>query len=100
MEKYVLKDNAERKRYEFDTDGLVKPHIDYIKNNQAVIYLTHTEVPQPLQGRGVGQALVKGVLEDVEKQGLRVVPTCPFVAAYMKRNPATQRLLMPGVNVG
>jgi predicted GNAT family acetyltransferase len=98
MEKYVLKDNVERKRYEFEMEG-PKPLIDYIKNNQGVIYLTHTEVPPRLQGQGVGQQLVKEILEDVEKKGLKVVPSCPFVAAYMKRHPETLRLLMPGINI-
>jgi predicted GNAT family acetyltransferase len=98
MEKYVLKDNIERKRYEFDMEG-PKPLIDYIKSNQGVIYLTHTEVPPRLQGQGVGQQLVKEILEDVERQGLKVVPSCPFVAAYMKRHPETLKLLMPGIHI-
>jgi predicted GNAT family acetyltransferase len=98
MEKFVLKDNVERKRYEFDVEG-PKPLIDYIKTNSGVIYLTHTEVPRGMQGRGVGQQLVKEILEDVARQGLKVVPSCPFVAGYMKRHPETLKLLMPGINI-
>jgi predicted GNAT family acetyltransferase len=98
MEKYVLKDNVERQRYEFEMEG-PKPLIDYIKSSQGVIYLTHTEVPTRLQGQGVGKQLVKEILADVERQGFKVMPSCPFVAAYMKRNPETLKLLMPGVKI-
>jgi predicted GNAT family acetyltransferase len=98
MEKFKLVDNVERKRYEFEMEG-PKPLIEYIRNNQGVIYLTHTEVPPSMQGRGVGQQLVKEILEDVERQGLKVVPSCPFVAAYMKRHPDTMKLLMPGIAI-
>jgi predicted GNAT family acetyltransferase len=98
MENFVLKDNVEQKRYEFEMEG-PKPLIDYIKSNQGVVYLTHTEVPPRLQGRGVGQQLVKQILEDVERQGLKVMPSCPFVAAYMVHHPETHKLLMPGVKI-
>jgi predicted GNAT family acetyltransferase len=100
MKNYVLKDNVQRQRYEFEVDG-PRPLIDYMKNpSKGVIYLTHTEVPGSLQGQGVGKELVRQILADVERQGLTVVPSCPFVASYMKRHPETMHLLAPGLTIG
>ena len=94
---YKLIDNQEAKQYEFHIDGLV-PRIEYIKA-QNQIYLTHTEVPTQLEGKGIGAELVKQALEDIEKQGLTLVPLCPFVALYIKRHPDWRKLVMKGINV-
>ena len=57
------------------------------------ISLVHTEVPEALEGQGIGSRLVRGALELIRSEGLRVVPRCSFVAAYMNRHPETQDLL-------
>jgi predicted GNAT family acetyltransferase len=54
---------------------------------------THTEVPAPLRGRGLGSQMMRGVLQDVRAQGLKVVPRCPFVASYIDRHPEFADLL-------
>ncbi len=93
----TINDNAERKRFETQVEGHTAI-IEYISTKDT-IYLTHTEVPQALGGKGVGSALVKGVLEMIEKEDLKIAPLCPFVAAYMKRHPEWKKLLAKGYNV-
>lgn len=58
-----------------------------------VMYLIHTEVPEALQGSGVGGRLVQQVLKYVAEQGYTVVPYCPFARAYLLRHPEYQHLL-------
>lgn len=58
-----------------------------------VIVFTHTVVPPAIEGHGVGSKLVRGALDAARDQGLRVVPQCPFVAAYIKRHPEYEDLL-------
>jgi uncharacterized protein len=52
-----------------------------------VIEFIHTEVPGALSGRGVGTRLARHVLDAARAKGLKVIPTCPFIAAWMKRHP-------------
>jgi predicted GNAT family acetyltransferase len=92
-----LIDNTEAKRYEMHIDGYV-PIIEYIKAKDK-IFLTHTEVPKDLEGKGIGSKLVKAVLEDVERQELTLVPLCPFVAAYIKRHPEWRKLVLKGIKI-
>ena len=40
-----------------------------------------------LNGKGIGSALVRGLLDIVRTQGLKVVPLCPFVASYIAKHP-------------
>ena len=57
------------------------------------INLYHTEVPPAFEGEGIGQALVRTALEFAREQGLSVIPSCPFVAAYIRRHREYQDLL-------
>ena len=95
--KQSLIDNSEAKQYEFHTDGYT-PFIEYIKAKDK-IFLTHTEVPKELEGKGVGSALVKAVLEEVDQMNLTLVPLCPFVAMYIKRHPEWKKLVLKGINI-
>lgn len=58
-----------------------------------VLVLHHTEVPPALQGQGLAAALVAAALQWARAQGLRVQPSCSYVAVYMRRHPDTRDLL-------
>ena len=98
MENYKLIDNVALHQYEFRIGDLI-PRIEYIKTKNGEIYLTHTEVPSALEGKGVGSSLVRLALEDIERQQLRLVPLCPFVAGYVQKHPEWKRLVMEGINL-
>ncbi len=53
----------------------------------------HTEVPKELNGKGIGSALVRGLLDIARTQGLKVVPVCPFVSGYIAKHPEYADLL-------
>lgn len=80
-----VRDNAERHRFELDADG----HIAFsnYKLSDGVLTILHTEVPKELEGRGIGSALVRGVLDLARVQDLKVNAVCPFVKAYLERHP-------------
>ncbi|MDC6387654.1 GNAT family N-acetyltransferase [Maribacter sp. PR1] len=90
-------DNPSKKRYEAVVDDSLV-FIEYIKTKEK-IYLTHTEVPSALEGKGIGSSLVLEVLEDVERQDLTLIPLCPFVALYLKKHPEWKKLVMKGINI-
>jgi predicted GNAT family acetyltransferase len=54
---------------------------------------THTEVPAPLRGRGIGSQMMHAVLQNVRAQGLKVIPSCPFVADFINKHPKYADLL-------
>ena len=94
----VFSDNTEKKRYELNTQDHTA-FIDYIKAKDN-IYLTHTEVPAQLEGQGIGSRMVLQALVDVKKQGLTLVPLCPFVAGYLKKHPDWRSLVYKGIKIG
>lgn len=92
MRTTALTKNESTQRFELTVDG--KPaFIVYEPLGDAVLVLTHTEVDPALEGNGVGSKLVEETLQYIDKQGMRVVSTCPFVSTYIKRHPDWKRLL-------
>jgi predicted GNAT family acetyltransferase len=83
--------NRQHHRFEHEVDGHVAKA--FYKLEPGVIIFVHTEVPAELGGRGIGSILVKGALDQVRAEGLKVVPLCPFVKAWIGKNPAYKDLL-------
>lgn len=87
-----VRDNTARHRFELEVDGHVaKAHYTLAPG---VITFTHTEVPKELGGRGIGTKLAQGALSAVRARGLKVVPQCPFIAAFMRKNPTFDDILL------
>ena len=59
------------------------------------IALTHTEVSPGCEGQGFGSRLAAAALDDARRQGLVVVPICPFIAAFIQRHPEYRDLVAP-----
>lgn len=87
----VLTDNPEKKRFEFNLEDRMGI-IEYIKTKDK-IFLTHTEVPIELNGKGYGKHIVELALIEVEKSGLKLVPLCPYVGAFIRKNPNWGKLI-------
>jgi len=51
------------------------------------IILPHTLVPESLEGKGIGGQLARAALKYAREHDLKVIPTCPFMAAYIKKHP-------------
>lgn len=87
-----VRDNAAAHRYELDVDGHVA-FVAYRDTDAGDRMFAHTEVPQPLEGQGIGGRLVKGALEAARAEGRRIIPSCPFVRAYIDRHPEYEDLV-------
>ncbi|WP_345801159.1 GNAT family N-acetyltransferase [Microbacterium sp. AZCO] len=57
------------------------------------LHFPHTEVDPAFRGRGLAQTLVAEAMADVARRGETVVPHCPVVAAYLRKNE------VPGLTV-
>lgn len=90
-EQLQVKNNEAARRFEAEVGGELAV-AEYQRRDDNIIF-THTEVPEELEGQGVGGQLVRAALDHAREAGLHVVPACAFVAAYIDRHPEYQSLL-------
>ena len=80
----TVRHNPAEHRFEATTDhGLAT--LRYVERGD-VLDLAHTAVPQEAEGQGVGGALAHAALEHARHDGLEVIPSCPFVRAYLQKH--------------
>jgi predicted GNAT family acetyltransferase len=87
-----VRNNKEASRFEIDLDGDLAVSNYRIRGD--TIYFTHTEVPEALEGRGIGNILARVALDYARANRLRVVPRCKFIASFIKRHPEYQDLVV------
>ena len=81
----AVRDNPAESRYEAIVDGRVAM-AQYRLAGDHITFI-HTEVPVELEGRGIASQLARYALDDARRRGLRVIPICPFISAYIRRHP-------------
>ena len=87
----VVSNNPAQHRYELAVEGHIAAA--HYKLADGVITFVHTEVPAELGGKGIGSKLIKGALDQVRADGLKVVAQCPFVKGWIGKHPDYADLL-------
>jgi len=93
MTEFKVRRNEKEERFESDVDGGMA-YVEYIIDGDEITF-THTEVPKEAEGKGIAGKLVAGALVYARGANLRVIPQCPYVAAYMKRHREYDDILHP-----
>ena len=94
MEPEVV-DSPEASRYELRLGGRLIGLAAYRRRDGRILF-THTEVDESYEGRGFGARLAAAALDDAGRQGLEVVPLCPFIAHYIDGHPEYETLVAQG----
>ncbi|MBW6522158.1 N-acetyltransferase [Sphingomonas sp. RHCKR47] len=84
-------DNKAEQEFELTVDGY-RAVAAYQLEGDTIVF-THTEVPAEIEGRGVASKLIQAALDSARDRGLKVVPQCRFVRAYMEKHPETRDML-------
>ncbi|WP_108659991.1 DUF5996 family protein [Acuticoccus kandeliae] len=85
-------DGPAKGRYRLVVDG-VEAEMTYSRAGNGLIIIDHTEVPAALRGRKVGERLVRQAIEDARRDGVSIIPLCPFAKAQIERHPEWQDVL-------
>jgi uncharacterized protein len=81
----AVRDNKSLGRFELDVEGAVA--FASYRLAPGTVIITHTETPRSLRGRGFASELVRGALEMIRADGLKVVAGCSFVVDYLQDHP-------------
>jgi uncharacterized protein len=78
-------DNQKSSRFEVRDDGYLAELMYHLSGNR--LALIHTEVPEELEGRGIGGRLVTAAVARAAREGLTIVPYCPFARRWLEGHP-------------
>jgi predicted GNAT family acetyltransferase len=89
---HEIRNAVERSRYELFVDEMLAGFAAYHEEGDAVV-LPQTVVKATARGQGLGEVLIRGVLDDVRSRGLSVIPACSFVQGFIEQHEEYQDLL-------
>ena len=87
----AIRHEPDARRFTADVGGKTA-YITYRELDPQLLELDHTYVPHERRGGGIASQLTVRALEYAREHGFRVVPSCPFVAAYLERHPEYREL--------
>lgn len=77
-----------------EENGELKAEITYSKAGDTKIIIDHTEVSDELRGENIGKELVEHAVDYARKNGLKVIPLCPFAKSVIERDKTLQDVLV------
>ncbi|MBS9719518.1 N-acetyltransferase [Tianweitania sp. BSSL-BM11] len=92
IEAVEREDGPAKGRYRLVIEG-AEAEMTYSRAGERLIIIDHTEVPSVLRGRKVGERLVRQAVEDARRDGISIMPLCPFAKAQIERHPEWQDVL-------
>ena len=96
MADVTITNHTAQHRYEAHIAGELAGFCEYNLLREAIMF-THTEVLEAFEGKGVGSALAKHVLDEARADGKHVIPVCQFIAGYIRKHRDYADLVRPDV---
>ena len=89
----AVRNNTDLNRYEARIGGVLAGFSVYELSTGSIAFV-HTEVATKFEGKGVGSAIARFALDDVQAgDGRSVIPLCPFIKAWIDKHPDYQTLV-------
>lgn len=73
-------------RFTIAVEGKTVGKAEFLDRGEKRVF-THTEVDRDYEGRGLASILIGEALARTRDAGLRIVPRCPMVMAYVEKHP-------------
>jgi predicted GNAT family acetyltransferase len=93
-----VNDNEFLRQFECEIDGELAK-IEYAQQDRK-IFLTKLEMSENLKEKGYLDPFIEKVLEIIKDREIRVMPTSPAVAKFMRKNRRKYKGMLPvGINI-
>lgn len=79
--------------YHNDQTGKLVAEITFSIAGEHTYIIDHTIVDDAYRGQGIAQQLVKLVVEKARREGVKIIPLCPFAKAEIERTEAYHDVL-------
>lgn len=93
MNDVIIKDNSFLRQFETTVDGQLA-RIEY-SSQERKVFLTKLVVPEEITQEGFRENFIKAVLSTIQEKNLRVVPTSPHIAGFLRKNRLKYKEMLP-----
>ncbi|NNG10471.1 MAG: N-acetyltransferase [Arenibacter sp.] len=97
MNRVEIKDNGFLRQFEARVDGHLAK-IEY-SSQERKVFLTKLVIPEEITLEGFKEGFIKSVLNHIQDQNLRVVPTSPQIAGFLRKNRQYKEMLPVGIRI-
>ena len=87
------KDDSKQGLFYIEQEDNTVAEMEYHWQDRHTIVITHTEVDESLEGKGIGKQLVEKGVDFARERNIKIVPQCPFAKAIIDKTPAFQDVL-------
>ena len=92
-----ITNNEFLRQFEVTIDNCLA-RIEYAEQERK-IFLTKLCIPYEINSKKFEEQFIKTVLESISERNLRVVPTSPKIAGFVRRNKSYKSLLPVGIKL-
>lgn len=97
MNELEIKDNGFLRQFETKVDGHLAK-IEYSSQDKKV-FLTKLVIPEEIVQDGFKEDFITAVLMLIQEKNLRVVPTSPQIAGFLRKNRQYKEMLPVGIRI-
>ncbi len=97
MNEVEIKDNSFLRQFETRVDGHLAK-IEY-SSQERKVFLTKLVIPEEIEKEGFKEDFIKSVLQVIQKNNQRVVPTSPQIAGFLRKNRQYKEMLPVGIRI-
>ncbi|MDH3697862.1 MAG: N-acetyltransferase [Flavobacteriaceae bacterium] len=97
MNELIIKDNSFLRQFEARFDGHLAK-IEY-SSQERKVFLTKLVIPEEISEKGFKEEFIKSVLHHIQGENLRVVPTSPQIAGFLRKNRQYKEMLPVGIRI-
>ena len=76
-----------RGRFVIDLGDGSEAELTYSRAGTSRWIADHTGVPRAHEGQGIGSRLVRALIAAARAEGVKIVPLCPYVKAWVRKHP-------------
>lgn len=92
-----ITDNSFLRQFETTVNGHLAK-IEY-SSQERKVFLTKLVIPEEITNEGFKEDFIKAVLNEIQENNLRVVPTSPQIAGFLRKNRQYKEMLPVGIRI-
>jgi len=97
MNEVEIKDNSFLRQFETSVEGHLAK-IEY-SSQERKVFLTKLVIPEAITKVEFKEDFIKSVLNHIQEKNLRVVPTSPQIAGFLRKNRQYKEMLPVGIRI-